>query len=65
MANKKFSMTFKNCYIDTEERTLTEMQKDMAVEYDLDNVLKELEGKNLSISFVETREIVPSELGDE
>lgn len=62
MAKKNFTLSFKNCYIDVEDNKLIEVQKDYTMEYDLDKILKEVEGKQLNISFVESRDFNPSEL---
>lgn len=56
MAKKDFSLTFKNCYISLEDNTITEIGKDYNEVFVLSEVLKELEGKSLNISFKESVE---------
>lgn len=56
MAKEDFSLTFKNCFVNLEDKTITEVDKDGEQVFDLNEVLEKLEGKQLNISF---RESVP------
>lgn len=59
MAKQDYTYSFKNAYIDIENNTITEVTKDASYTHNLEGVLKELEGKQLSITFKETNEIFP------
>lgn len=59
MAKQDFTYSFKNAYIDIENNTITEVTKDASYTHNLESVLEELEGKQLSITFKETNEIFP------
>lgn len=59
MAKQDYTYSFKNAYIDIENNTITEVTKDASYTHNLESVLKELEGKQLSITFKETNEIFP------
>ena len=59
MAKKDFSLTFKNCYVDLANNTITEITRDGEEVFVLSDVLAELEDKQLNISFKESIDYLP------
>lgn len=60
MAKKDYTYSFKNAYIDVEEDVIVEIGKDFNLEHNLTDVLKELENKQLNITFKESKDVIPT-----
>lgn len=59
MAKKDYTVSFRNAVIDLESDTITEINNNSTEEYSLSEVLAELEGKSLNITFKETKPLPP------
>ena len=57
MAKQDYSISFKNCYISLEDNEIIEQTKEEEITHVLSDVIKSLEGKQLNISFKESKDV--------
>lgn len=61
MAKTNYTLKFTNAYVDVSNNTITEVTKDATFTHDLKEVLEQLEGKQLDITFSEKNDVFPEE----
>lgn len=61
MAKSNYTLKFTSAYVDVQENTITEVTKDATFTHDLKEVLEQLEGKQLDITFSEKNDVFPEE----
>lgn len=57
MAKQTFNLNFQNAYISLEDNSIIEHSKEEEIVHVLSEVIDSLEGKQLNISFKETKDI--------
>lgn len=57
MAKQDYSISFKNAYISLEDNSIIEHTKEEEIIHVLSDVIKSLEGKQLNISFKESKDV--------
>lgn len=61
MAKTNYTLKFTSAYVDVSNNTITEVTKDATFTHDLTEVLEQLEGKQLDITFSEKNDVFPEE----
>lgn len=61
MAKSNYTLKFTSAYVDVPNNTITEITKDASFTHDLTEVLKQLEDKQLDITFSEKNDVFPEE----
>lgn len=59
MAKKNFTLKFTNAFISLEDDTITEITRDSNYVHSLSDIIEQLEGKQLDITFSEKTDVIP------